>query len=157
MQVLMFVISLSLFCTSLAGAGPMGTLVAALADYEDYKSRARTLLDEADENNRQHYTVNPKRMIELFNQIYDTEKHVYEGLEDEWKSELGDKAPRLKAHLFYSLHIALGRLRQIMGYAIDRQTGRKWNVVAAMRAKEEEMLKIADLDVTAAKIAAGIK
>lgn len=135
--------------------GLKGKIVGALVDYEDCKSRAVVLLKEADGSRANPHNREPTEILALIREVDRLSREVRT---EQLMGDIGGNRPAESSRILVALHLALETLSNPLNYELTYQNSQdKPAFLLLMRTKAEELFRIADEEVTAAKAALPIR
>ena len=133
-----------------AEAASMGQVDGALTDYDRYKSKVVKDLQHLDTLRAQRSRANTD-LLPLFKEVAQADQEAYELYHDQMLREMMSGKPHALSRLLFALHVALEQLARMLAYEITYQGDQEWPFVLRLRAKAEEMFRLADQELAAMK------
>jgi small nuclear ribonucleoprotein (snRNP)-like protein len=131
-------------------------VAGALADYDRYKNLVLTDLRNVDRLRAQHSRISAD-FLPLFREVAKAAQETNQLYHDQMVMEMMSGRPHTLSRLYFSLYVALEQLAKMLTYEMTYQSDQEWPFVLSLRAKAEEMFRLADQEIAAMKTAMQMK
>jgi hypothetical protein len=135
---------------SQAEAASKGQVEGALTEYDRYKNKVFKDLQHVDKLRTQRSRSNTD-FLPLFKEVAKADQEAYQLYHDQMLMEMMSGKPHALSRLLFALHVALEQLAKMLAYEITYQSDLEWPFVLSLRAKTEEMFRLADQELAALK------
>ena len=135
---------------SQAEAASKGQVEGALTEYDRYKNKVLKDLQHVDKLRTQRSRPNTD-FLPLFKEVAKADQEAYQLYHDQMLMEMMSGKPHALSRLLFALHVALEQLAKMLAYEITYQSDQEWPFVLSLRAKTEELFRLADHELAALK------